>query len=98
MEKYIGNIYHIFLEILQKKDGFTVGEKLTAIEKELPNKKFFYASDKEIYEAMEKYKAAPLDEEEKLTEEEFLGWVNLKMAHGITMPIFIGNSHLEIEE
>ena len=52
-------------------------------------------TDQEMYEAMENYKVAPLEEDEKLTEEEFLGWVNLKMPDGKNVTIFAGNTNLK---
>ena len=94
MTPYLGNIHNMIFDVFQKKDGFSVGEKFTAIEKLLPSKKYFYASDKELYEAMEKYKLAPLDEDEKLSDEEYLGWASLKNAEGKDVKIFLANATL----
>ena len=95
MKNYKGNIHHILFEILQKKDGFSVGEKLTAIEKLLESKKLFNSNDQQIYEAMEKYRDEPLDEDEILTDEEFIGWVNFVTEDGRNVRIFAANSRLK---
>lgn len=77
-QQYIGNIYNIFLDVLSKKDGFSVGEKLTAVEKLLNKKRNFYSTDKEIYEAMEKYVKQDEDIDEPFeTEEAFVGFVEV---------------------
>ena len=77
-QQYIGNIYNIFLDVLSKKDGFSVGEKLTAVEKLLNKKRNFYSTDKEIYEAMEKYVKQDEDTDEPFeTEEAFVGFVEV---------------------
>lgn len=94
MENYKGNVYNLLFEVFQKKDGFSVGEKFTAIEKLLPQKKYFTATDQEIYEATEKYKLSPLEEDEKLTDEEFVGWVTMKGLDGKETKIFAANAVL----
>jgi len=94
MNQYLGNIHNILFDVFQKKDGFSVGEKFMAVEKLLPQKKYFNATDQEIYEAMEKYKATPIEEDEKLTEEEFVGWVTMKGLDGTETKIFAANAVL----
>lgn len=93
MENYIGNIHHMLFDIFQKNDGFSVGEKLTQIEK-ITKKRFFNLSDQEIYEALEKYKNTPIEEDEKMTEEEFMGWIDYKKLDDSNVKIFIGNATL----
>lgn len=93
MENYIGNIHHMLFDIFQKNDGFSVGEKLTQIEK-ITKKRFFNLSDQEIYEALEKYKNTPVEEDEKMTEEEFVGWVTMKGLDGKETKIFAANAVL----
>jgi hypothetical protein len=92
MGNFLGNIHNILFDVFQKKDGFSVGEKFTQIEK-ITKKRFFNLTDQEIYEALETYKAMPLEEDEKLSEEDFLGWVNLKTPEGNDIRIFAGNSN-----
>lgn len=89
---YVGNVHSILFDIFQKKDGFTVGEKFTAVEKLLKNKKYYNSTDKEIYEAMEQYKNTPVEVDEVMTEEEFIGWVNIKTADGRDVTIFAANA------
>ena len=51
-----GAIHDLLGELFLIKDGFSIGEKLTHLEKQLPKKKLFYASDEEIHNALEKIK------------------------------------------
>lgn len=78
-QQYIGNILFILQDIIQREDGYTVGEKLRVIE-QISGKRFFYLTDKEIYEAMEKVMSMSVDNEpdEPLTDSEFNEWVNGK--------------------
>lgn len=94
MDNYRGNVYATLFDVFQKKDGFSVGEKFTAIEKLLPQKKYFTATDQEIYEAMENYKLSTIEEDEKLTDEDFMGWVTMKGLDGKETKIFAGNAVL----
>lgn len=93
MDNYKGNVYASLFDIFQKNDGFSVGEKLTQIEK-LTKKRFFNLSDKEIYEALEKYKNTPVEEDEEMTEDEFIGWVTMKGLDGRETKIFAANAVL----
>lgn len=93
MERYRGNVYASLFDVIQKNDGFSVGEKLTQIEK-ITKKRFFNLSDKEIYEALEKYKNTPIEEDEKLSDEEFVGWVTMKGLDGTETKIFAANAVL----
>lgn len=95
INSYVGNVHEILFDIFQKKDGFTVGEKFTAVEKLLKNKKYYNSTDKEIYEAMERYKNTPVEVDEVMTEEEFIGWVNIKTADGRDVTIFAANAALK---
>lgn len=49
-----GAIHDLLLDFFMVKDGFSVGEKLTHLEKQLPKKKLYYASDEDIFGALEK--------------------------------------------
>lgn len=51
-----GAIHDSLFDFFSIKDGFTIGEKLTHLEKQLPKKKLYYASDEEIYNAIERIK------------------------------------------
>jgi len=61
----------------------------------LESKKLFNSNDQQIYEAMEKYRDEPLDEDEILTDEEFIGWVNFVTEDGRNVRIFAANSRLK---
>lgn len=74
MENYLGAVANIFFDVLSKKDGFSAGEKFTAIEK-IAKKRFYNLTDQEIYQAMETYVAMPIEDDEPMTEVEFNGWV-----------------------
>lgn len=50
---YKGAIHDLLLDFFMVKDGFSVGEKMTHLEKQM-KKRFFYATDEEIYNALEK--------------------------------------------
>lgn len=74
---YTGNIYQKLFDVLQKKDGLTVGEKLFSILRQQNlGKNLMFASDKDIYEAIERYISFPVDEDTLMTEEEFESWLN----------------------
>lgn len=88
---YKGNIHQIFFDVLKKDDGFSVGAKLTHLEK-LSGKKYIELKDQEVYELMEGYVNSPQEKDEKLTDEEFMGWVNAVYPNGETERIFVGNS------
>lgn len=87
MDNYKGNINAIFFELLDKKDGFTVGQKLTQIEK-TAKKRFFDMTDKEIYEVMENYVNEALEEDLPLTAEEFNGFIEILFEQGERRTIF----------
>jgi translation elongation factor EF-G len=91
MSNYIGNVHSIFFEVLKKKDGFNVGEKLTQMEKSA-KKRFINMTDQELYEIMESYANEPIEQDEKLTDEEFVGWINLKTLDGEDVRVFAGNA------
>jgi len=76
---YIGSIYTLFHEVLQKQDGLSVGEKLFSIEKEI-GASFIFAKDSEIFQAMEKFVDHPIDleKDEPLSKEDFQSWVDSK--------------------
>lgn len=48
-----GAVHDLLLEFFMVKDGFSIGEKFTHLEKQLPKKKFYYSSDEEIYNTLE---------------------------------------------
>ena len=48
-----GAIHDLLLDFFMVKDGFSVGEKLTHLEKQLEKKKLYYSSDEEIFNALE---------------------------------------------
>ena len=81
MENYKGNINAVFYDFLLKNDGFSVGEKLTEIEK-LTKKRFLYLTEKEIYEAMETIIKTPIEVDEPFTSEEFAGFVEVLLENG----------------
>lgn len=82
MESYKGNINAIFYDFLLKEDGFSVGEKLTEIEK-LTKKRFFNLTEKEIYEAMENIIKTPVEVDTPFeTEAEFAGFVEVMLENG----------------
>ena len=74
---YIGSIYTKFHEVLKKQDGLSVGEKIFSIQKEV-GIDFIFASDQDIYEAMERYMSHQNEADEPLTNEEFDVWVTNK--------------------
>ena len=75
---YKGNILTKLFDVLNKKDGLSVGEKLFSIQRNLKNG-LVYCSEKEYYEAMLLYLSYPVDEEDlPMTDEEFQTWVNSK--------------------
>ena len=83
--QYIGNIYNVFLKVLSKKDGFSVGEKITHLEK-MMGKKMFYATDQEIYSAMEKYTIEPIEVDEPFEgDTEFLNFITAMENRGTVM-------------
>jgi len=49
---YKGAIHDLLVDFFMVKDGFSVGEKLTHLEKQLEKKKYFYASDEEIFSVL----------------------------------------------
>lgn len=89
MQNYKGNINAIFYDFLSVDDGFSAGEKLTAIEKLLPRKKLFYATDKEIYEAMEKYVNTPIEKDEPFEKDtDFAGFVEVMFEDNTKQTVF----------
>jgi hypothetical protein len=75
---YKGNILTKLFDVLNKKDGLSVGEKLYSIQRNLKNG-LVYCSEKEYYEAMVLYLSFPVDEEDlPMTDEEFETWRNSK--------------------
>ena len=77
MQQYLGNIYKIFFDVLQKKDGFSAGEKIATIEK-ITKQRLVLLSDKQLYEAMETYLNEPVEEVIPFTEVELIEWWNNK--------------------
>ncbi len=51
---YKGAIHDLLLEFFMVKDSFSIGEKLEHLRKQLPTKRFYYSTDEEIYDALEK--------------------------------------------
>lgn len=51
---YKGDIHDLLFEFFTVKDGFNIGEKLEHLRKELPNKRYYGSSDKEIYDTLKK--------------------------------------------
>jgi hypothetical protein len=47
-----GAIHDSLLNLFMIKDGFSIGEKMQQLEKQM-KKRFFYASDEEIYNGIE---------------------------------------------
>jgi hypothetical protein len=89
MENYLGHIGNLFFDVLSRKDGFSAGEKFTAIEK-ITKKRFFNLTDQEIYQAMETYVAMPIEEDEPMTKVEFEGWVEGAVVKINNKPVGIG--------
>ena len=73
---YVGNIYKVFGDALDKKDGFTVGQKIKEIVR-LSGKNLYEITDQELYQAIQKYLNTNEQEDEQFSEEEFYGWVEL---------------------
>jgi len=76
MQQFIGAFYKKLFALLNKDDGYTIGKKLTQIEKN-SKKRFFDMSDKEVYEALEK-SIGEDTKDEQLTDTEFESWVENK--------------------
>lgn len=74
---YSGNIYQKLFDVFDKKDGLTEGEKLFSIFRQQNLRKHLLnASGKDIYEAIERYLAFPVDEGDmQMTQEEFDSWI-----------------------
>ena len=51
---YKGDIHDLLLDFFMVKDGFNVGEKLEHLKKQLPEKRYYGSSDKEIYDTLKK--------------------------------------------
>jgi hypothetical protein len=51
---YKGAIHDLILELFMVKDGYTVGQKLEHLKKVLPTKRYYDASDEQIYSTLEK--------------------------------------------
>lgn len=75
MSQYIGAFFTELEELLMIEDGFTVGQKLTQIEK-TANKRFIELSDKELYETIQKLRKQEYYQDQKLTPKEFEEWIN----------------------
>lgn len=71
--KYIGAIYTDLFEYFSNSDGFTVGEKLTQIEKTAGNR-FLELTDEDIYNTIQKLRKEDYHSDEKTTDEEFNKW------------------------
>lgn len=76
MQQYIGGFYKSIFTLLMKDDGYTIGQKLTQLEK-ASKKRFFDLSDKEIYEVLGEVIAENTADTE-LTDEEFNNWIEDK--------------------
>ena len=50
---YKGAIHDLILELFMIKDGFTVGEKLEHLKKQLPTGRYYGASDEEIFNTLQ---------------------------------------------
>lgn len=49
-----GAIHDLIGDFLSIKDGYTVGEKIEHLRKQLPAKKFYDSTDEEIFSTLEK--------------------------------------------
>lgn len=49
-----GAIHDLIGELFFVKDGYTVGEKIEHLRKQLPAKRFYESTDEEIFSALEK--------------------------------------------
>ena len=49
---YKGAIHDLILELFMVKDGFTVGEKLEHLKKQLPEKRYYGSTDEQIYNTL----------------------------------------------
>lgn len=78
---YVGNIYKLFGDALDKKDGFTVGQKIKEIVR-MSGKNLYEVTDQELYQAMQKYINTEEQEDEQLSEEEFNGWIEVATEKG----------------
>ena len=71
---FIGAFYTKLFTLFMQQNEFTIGEKLSLIEI-AAKKGFREATDKELYEALEKLLKEDLSDE-LMTEEEFQEWVS----------------------
>jgi hypothetical protein len=74
--QFIGGFYTKLFALLKKDDGYSLGQKLTQIEK-TAKKRFYDMTDKELYESLEKSIAEDVNDSE-LTDQEFEDWSNNK--------------------
>ncbi len=51
---YKGAIHDLLAEFFSVKDGYTIGEKLEHLKKQLPLKRYYGTSDEDIYDALGK--------------------------------------------
>ena len=77
--EYKGLAYTKLFEVLNKKDGLSFCEKLYSLTRlgtlraPLP-----YATDKQFYEACDRYLAYPIEDDAPMSDEDFLTWINKK--------------------
>ena len=96
-QPYKGNIYKILFEIFQLQDGFSVGAKLAMLEK-LAGQRYVNLTEKQIYEACEKYIKLPIDKDEPMTEIEFSTWIDGKFAGAETIKVKTSDYLTHIEQ
>ena len=51
---YKGAIHDLFAAFFSVKDGYTIGEKLEHLKKQLPLKRYYGTSDEDIYNVLDK--------------------------------------------
>lgn len=77
---YTGSFLIKFEEALSKNSGMSIGEIIfAAFRKEnMDGKHPFYATDEQMYTALEKFNKLEIDEDEEFSEEDFNMWVSNK--------------------
>jgi hypothetical protein len=69
----VGTFYAKLFKLFNKQDGLTIGEKLALLDA-VTKDGLRYASDKELYDLLEKVIEADISDE-PVTEEEWIIWI-----------------------
>ena len=77
---YRGSILSALYKALEQNEEMTVGEILFSFlsKENMYGNHYFYASDQEIYNALERFNKFGLDEDEPMNEIEFNLWISQK--------------------